>query len=284
MAKWEKFAYALKARHYIHLTKAPGHTAAAQADLALAALEHAFTGTGDEATLDIFSEDAGKQTPWFKNTESGAGGVVLGATLVNFLVANADPRLPVIANKGSQNSYLGRVSTSDVVPDVTIYSTLGDYYGGANPDGSTAGASAPIALLPYSELEFIKAEATFIKSGAAAAQPIYQEAIKNNMAKVGLDINSVPVTSYLTARGTLTAANALQRIMEEKSIADLLSIENFNDWRRTGFPVLNIVADPEAGITAIPRKYQYSQQEISTNPQPENTNSKITDRVWWDTQ
>jgi hypothetical protein len=283
MANWEKFAYALKARHYIHLTKAPGHTALAQADLALAALQKGFTGTGDEATLDIFSEDAGQQSPWFKNTELGTGGVVLGATLVNFLVANSDPRLPIIANKGSQNSYLGRVSTSDVVPDVTIYSTLGDYFGGANPDGTTAGAAAPIALLPYSELEFIKAEATFIKSGAAAAQPIYQQAIKNNMSKLGLDINSAPVTNYIAARGTLTNANALQRIMEEKSIANLLSVENYNDWRRTGFPVLAIVANPEAGITTIPRKYQYSQQEISTNPQPENTKAKITDRVWWDT-
>ena len=283
MAKWEKFAYALKARHHIHLTKAPGRTAAAQADSALAALQHAFTGTGDEATLDIFSEDAGKQSPWFKNTELAAGGVVLGATLVNFLVANNDPRLPIIANKGSQNTYLGRISTSDVVPDVTIYSTLGDYFGGSNPDGTTAGANAPIALLPYSELEFIKAEATFIKSGAAAAQPIYQQAIKNNMAKLGLDINSAAVTSYIAARGTLTSANAIQRIMEEKSIANLLSVENFNDWRRTGFPAITIVANPEAGITTIPRKYQYSQQELSTNPQPENTNAKITDRVWWDT-
>jgi hypothetical protein len=283
MAKWEKFAYALKARHHIHLTKAPGHTAAAQADSALAALQHAFTGTADEATLDIFSEDAGKQSPWFKNTESGAGGVVLGATLVNFLVANNDPRLPIIANKGSQNTYLGRVSTSAVVPDVTIYSTLGDYYGGSNPNGSEAGANAPIALLSYSELEFIKAEATFYKSGAAAAQPIYQQAIKNNMAKLGLDINSAAVTNYIAARGTLTTANALQRIMEEKAIANLLSVEIFTDWRRTGFPAITIVANPEAGITTIPRKYQYSQQEISTNPQPENTNAKITDRVWWDT-
>jgi hypothetical protein len=199
------------------------------------------------------------------------------------LVANNDPRLPVIANKGSQNTYLGRVSTSNVVPDVTIYSTLGDFFGGANPDGTTAGAAAPVALLPYSELEFIKAEATFYKSGAAAAQPIYQQAIKNNMAKLGLDINSAAVTNYLAARGTLTTANALQRIMEEKAIANLLSVEIFTDWRRTGFPAITIVANPEAGITTIPRKYQYSQQEISTNPQPENTNAKITDRVWWDT-
>ena len=301
MGKWEKFAYALKARHYIHLTKAPGHTAAAQADLALAALQNAFTGAGDEATLDIFSEDAGKQNPWFKNTELGAGGVVLGATLVNFLVANKDPRLPAIANKGSQGSYLGRLSTSDVVPDVTIYSTLGVFYGGANPDGTEAGASDPIALLPYSELQFIKAEATFIKSGAAAAQPIYQQAIRDDMERafvgtytIGSDLSQhdydsikhvydSTVNVYIDARGTLTSGNAIQRIMEEKSIVDLLSVENFNDWRRTGFPVLSIVADPEVGITSIPRKYQYSQQEISTNPQPENTNAKITDRVWWDT-
>jgi Susd and RagB outer membrane lipoprotein len=72
--------------------------------------------------------------------------------------------------------------------------------------------------------------------------------------------------------------------MEEKSIADFLSVENFNDWRRTGFPGLTIAAHTQPGITTIPRKYMYSQQEISTNPQPENTNTKITDRVWWDTQ
>lgn len=275
MAKWEKFAYALKARNYIHLTKAPGHTAVTQANLALAALEHAFTGTDDDAVATFYSEDANHENPWYKNTEIGAGGVVLGKTVVDALIARSDPRLPVIANKGSQNTYLGRENTSDVVPDVTIFSTIADYY---------AGAGAPLAILPYSELEFIKAEATFIVSGAAAAEPIYQQAIKNNMQKLGIDPTSAAVTNYLAARGTLTSANALQRIMEEKSIADFLSIENFNDWRRTGFPVLTMVPNPQAGITTIPRKYMYSQQEISTNPQPENTNAKITDRVWWDAQ
>lgn len=285
MEKWEKFAYALKARNYIHLTKAPGHTAAGQATLALAALEKAFTGASDEAVATFYADAANQENPWFKNTELGQGGVVLCKTVVDALIARNDPRLPIIANKGSLGTYLGRESTSDVVPDVTIFSTLGDYYGGTNPDPSiTVGAAAPLNILPYGELQFIKAEATLILSGAAAAQPIYQQAIKDNMARLGLDPNGAAVTAYLTARGTLTDANALQRIMEEKSIANFLSIENFNDWRRTGFPVLTPVANPQAGITTIPRKYMYSQQEISTNPQPENTNTKITDRVWWDTE
>lgn len=273
MSKWEKFAYALKARHYMHLTKAPGHTAAAQATLALDALSHAFTSADDEATLDIYSDAAGHESPWFKNTEIGQGGVVLGAPLIDSLVSRSDPRLPIIANKGSQGTYLGRESSSDVVPDVTIFSTIADYY---------AGPSTPVPILPYSELEFIKAEATFYVSGAAAAQPIYQQAIKDNMVKLGLNLTSPAVTGYLARRGTLTAENALQRIMEEKSIADFLSAETFTDWRRTGFPKINMVANPQAGITTIPRRYPYSAQEISTNPQPENTNVKITDRVWWD--
>jgi hypothetical protein len=275
MGKWEKFAYALKARHHMHLTKAPGHTAVEQANLALDALSHAFTGTDDEATLDIYSDAAGHESPWFKNTEPGAGGVVLAATIVDTLVARADPRLSIIANQGSLGTYLGRENTSDVVPDVTIFSTVGDYY---------AGASAPVALLPYSELQFIKAEATLITSGATAAQPIYQQAIEDNMVKLGLSLSNPAVVSYLAKRGDLTPANALQRIMEEKSIADFLSIENFNDWRRTNFPKLTMVAHPQAGVTAIPRRYPYSAQEISTNPQPQNANVKLTDRVWWDQQ
>ena len=123
-----------------------------------------------------------------------------------------------------------------------------------------------------------------IKSGAAAAQPIYQQAIKDNMTMLGLSLSAPNVVNYLAKRGTLTTANALQRIMEEKSIADLLSAENFTDWRRTGFPHLTLASNPQAGITTIPRRYPYSQQEISTNPQPENADIKITDRVWWDTQ
>jgi hypothetical protein len=42
MAKWKKLAYTLKARYYMHLTKAPGTTATAQAQLALTALTNAM--------------------------------------------------------------------------------------------------------------------------------------------------------------------------------------------------------------------------------------------------
>jgi len=140
MSKWEKFAYALKARDYMHLTKAPGYDAATQANLALAAVANAFTGTSDEATANIYADAAGHESPWYLNTAIGQGGVVLSATFINFELANSDPRLPIIANMGSLNTYLGRVNSSTVVPDVSIFSTVGDYY---------AGIASPVAIVPY---------------------------------------------------------------------------------------------------------------------------------------
>jgi len=115
-----------------------------------------------------------------------------------------------------------------------------------------------------------------IKSGAAAAQPIYQEGIRSHMTKLGID--NAKINDYLAARGTLTTTNALQRIIEEKSIANFLSLENYNDWRRTGFPVLNKV--PNA-VSEIPRRFLYPQKELTTNPQAQQT-AKSTDKVWWD--
>lgn len=131
-------------------------------------------------------------------------------------------------------------------------------------------------VLTNSEALFLKAEATLIKSGVAAAQLIYQDGIKSNMVKLGIDITKT--TDYLAERGTLTTANALQRIMEEKSIANFLSLENYNDWRRTGFPTLTKV--PNA-VSEIPRRLIYPQKELTTNQQTQQS-AKSTDRVWWD--
>src|SRR5260221_537076 len=145
MTKWRKLAYSLKARYYMHLTKAPGHNAATQAGLALTALQNGMTG------------------------------------------------------------------------------------------------------------------------------------IAAHMNKLG--VASSDTTTSLAARGTLTAGNSLELIMQEKKIADFLSPENFVDWRRTGFPRLTIV--PNAQAPAIPRRLIYPQSEINANSQPQQS-AALVDRVWWD--
>jgi hypothetical protein len=117
----------------------------------------------------------------------------------------------------------------------------------------------------------------FIKSGAVAASPFYVLGIQMHMTELGLSTAAAPVIAYIASR-PLTTANAMQRIMEEKSMADFLSFENYNDWRRTGYPVLSPVT---GASSAIPRRMLYPESELLTNPQPQQS-ALLTDRVWWD--
>ncbi len=268
--KWKKFAYTLKARYYMHLTKAPGYTAATQADLALAALQNGFDASDDEASF-AYPGTSGNESPWFENTLSGAGGVVLSSTLIDSLVARNDPRLPVIAAEAATGGgYHGRVIGSGANPDPDAYSRINDFY---------AGAAASVYLLTYGEALFLKTEATLIKTGFADAQPIYIQGIKAHMTKLGINTSSSAALSYLAARGVLTADNALQKIMEEKSLADFLSIENYNDWRRTGFPLLTAVNN--SYYPAIPVRLPYPLTSITSNPQPQQS-ATVSTPVWWD--
>jgi hypothetical protein len=270
MSNWVKFAYALKARYYIHLTKAPGYDPLAQSNLALAAAAKAFAKNSDEAVNNIYTGGAGQVSPWNENINPSNGPVVMASTFVNSLRALNDPRMPILITKGSLGTDSGRVIGTLAAGDNTVYSLPNDFYAAAN---------APAYLFTYSEVLFIEAEAAFRASGAAAAQPYFIAGINSHMAKLGLDTTSAAVTDYVASRLPLTSGNAIQRIMEEKSVANFLNMENWNDWRRTGFPALTIVQSHYVG--SIPRRYPYPLQEITANPQPQQS-AQITDRVWWD--
>lgn len=266
MSKWKKLAYTLKARYFLHLTKAPGRTAAGQADIVLAALQNGMVSNDDDLKFS-YKGAAGQENPYYQ-LFLPISTVVLSSNLVDTLVARNDPRLSKLVSPAKQTGlYNGRGIGSVNVGSLEEYSLCGSTY---------ADAASTHFIINYSEALFIKAEATLIKSGFAAAQNIYTDAVKSHMKKLGISINGV--NDYLTRRGTLTTANALQWIIEEKNIADYLSLENFNDWRRTGFPVLKKV--PNAA-SDIPRRMLYPQVEILSNPQPQQT-AKLTDRVWWD--
>lgn len=268
MEQWKKLVYTLKARYALRLSKAPGHTATKQADDALAALAKGFGSNADNA-LVAYPGTGNASNPWYWNTGEASGGVVLGQSFVDSLKSRQDPRLPVIARKNKAGEYVGRNVNDVPVPDPEMLSAVNSFY---------AGAGANLYLVTYSEALFLKAEATFIKQGAAAAEPIYKDAIAAHMSMLG--VPPAAQQTYIAARPALTAANALQQIIGEKFIADFLSPEAYNDWRRTGYPQLQ----PYTGNTAkgIPRRWPYPAIEELTNPQPDQK-ATINDRVWWDT-
>lgn len=270
MTKWIKMAYTLKARYYMHLTKAPGHTASAQATLALTALANGMQSNDDDCTF-AYTGTATTESPWYQNLFSTTT-AVLNSTLVDSLEARNDPRLTyLVAPATATGLYTGRTDGT-AVGVLEDYSRIADFYGAIG---------ATNYVLNYSEALFLKAEATYILSGVTSASPVYHQAVVSHFLKLGIDTTSAGAQTYLAARGALTATNPMQLIMQEKSIANYLSMENYTDYRRTGYPALTVVTN--ATLTSVPRRFLYPQNETTTNPQPQQS-AKLTDRVWWDAQ
>lgn len=269
MAAWRKAAYSLKARYFIHLTKAPGYTASVQADSALAALQNGMTANTDDWKF-TYEGGASTENIWYY-TFLPVTTYVLNETFVEGLKTRNDPRLPLMVKRAvNTNLYTGRRIGTLPNGSLLNYSYLGDFYGAA---------ASSNYIFNNSEAQFIKAEAVYIKSGFAAAQPVYTSAIKSHLSKLGIDTLSAAALTYVASR-PLTAGNAIQRIMEEKAVANFLNLETFNDWRRTGFPALTKV---DGALSEIPRRLLYPESELQSNEQPQQS-ATLTTRVWWDVQ
>jgi hypothetical protein len=275
MTKWSKLAYSIKARYLMHLTKAPNHTAVAQATLALSALANGMTDYNDDCFF-TYSGETTASAPWYWNFFNTTT-AIMASTYVDTLKVRNDPRIaPLLTKAVNTGLYNGSVIGSGF-NDLNDFSVAGTVYGNANSNGYVFNAD---------EALFLKAEATYYVSGYAAANPIYKSAIINNMLKLGIDTSSSAAQTYLAKRGTLTAANALQRIIEEKTTANFFSMENWVDWRRTGYPSLTVISSANgapASVTEIPRRFLYPENELVSNPQSAQS-AKITDRVWWDSK
>jgi hypothetical protein len=267
MTKWAKMAYTLKARYYMHLTNAPGYTASAQAGLALAALNNGMTANTDDCFFP-YTGTSTSSNPWylhFFNTST----LILSSNYIDSLKARNDPRLPYLATKAENTGlYTGNVIGSGI-GTLQDFSVAGSFYGGI---------ASNVYVLNAAEAMFIKAEATYITSGYAAAQPLYRAAVTQNLLKLSIDTSSAAAQAYLSLRGTLTATNALKLIIEEKNVANFFSLDNYADWRRTGYPLLNVI--PNNNITSIPARFLYPLNEVSANPQAVQSAS-LTDKVWW---
>jgi hypothetical protein len=266
MDKWEKLAYTLKARYYMHLTKAPGHTASAQADLALATLANGMESPED-ALVYTYPGGAGQENRWYRHFDLVSTSI-MASTFVNSLDTRDDPRLPLMVKPAEASGlYNGRVIGTADIGVLNTYSYPSDFY---------IGTDASHYMFNYSEALFLKAEATLIKSGAAAAEAIYRDGITKHMELLG--VSPADISAFLGIRGTLTDDNALQLIMEEKAVANFLNVETFVDWRRTGFPQITKVMNAQSDI---PRRLLYPETEMISNPQPQHS-AILTDRVWWD--
>jgi hypothetical protein len=124
--------------------------------------------------------------------------------------------------------------------------------------------------------------------GDAAAAVFYLDAIKASWQQYGV-FNQVAYDAYiLNPAIAYVPATGHRQIMTEKWVHMYLnSWESWNDWRRTGFPVL-VPASDAIDPRGIPKRLGYPTTEVSLNG--DNYNAAVTAmggtddnyaKMWW---
>ncbi|HVH09246.1 MAG TPA: SusD/RagB family nutrient-binding outer membrane lipoprotein [Gemmatimonadales bacterium] len=259
MTEWRKFANSLRLRLALHLSKVDAATAAAQAQAAVAA--GVFASNADNAQL-LYLSVAPNRNPIYENarTRDDYG---MSKTYVDSLTHWKDPRLPVFAQLNKDTIVANR--TYEGLPN-----GLNDGEGPALFYISRIGAywretpNAPLALLTYSEVLFLEAEAA--QRGWITGDPaaLYTAAIRASMQQYG--ISDSATTAYLadTVNVRYNAAKGLTQIAYQKWVSLFMQgMEAWTEVRRTRVPVL--VPGPRAVLTSIPERLPYDDQELVLN-------------------
>ncbi|MGH7633710.1 MAG: SusD/RagB family nutrient-binding outer membrane lipoprotein, partial [Gemmatimonadaceae bacterium] len=234
VAKWTAAANTLKARYHLHLVEVRGNVEYQNA--IDAATNGIATHAGD--FLTFHTSATFERNVWYQfQVNSGFGDdLVAGATLVNIMNAQSDPR---------RAQYFGKTPSG-------LYGGV-DVNGSPSPNGISGlhglrndpGFRQP--LVTSDENSLILAEANFVLHGAGAAQPFFdQERTSNGMASIPATLNS---------------------IMTEKYIALFQNVEVWSDYKRTCLPARAPFDSPTYG-GHIPGRLYYGSGEEATN---ENT-------------
>jgi hypothetical protein len=254
---WINAARAIKARAELQLSKRNGSSAYSNA----LALVDAMESNADNMLVPF---EASNPNP-INQFMVERGDVRMSQTFLDELEATSDPRIPFYFGENAD----GEISGSPVGQQDETASPPGPYL---------ASQTSPIVMMSYAELKFIEAEAAFQSGAGERAVEAYKAAVAASLEQVTGDVDADWMAANIDGENASTLT--LEDIMMQKRAALVGQIQPFADWRRTGFPSLNLA--PDATQTEIPRRYPYAQDEIIYNPDNIPAVGSIIVPVWWD--
>jgi hypothetical protein len=201
------------------------------------------------------------------------------ATLIDSLKNHQDPRLPQFAEP-----------IGDTVEYNGVTYVPGDFVGAppgedleffSMPGPGIASSGTPTPIITATEVHFMRAECLVATGNPGGARAAYKEALRVSLEEYGV-FNQVWYDAYSSAIDLIPDPLLLRAIMTEKWISLTYNTEVFNDWRRTGFPVLT--PNPNGEIDEVPRRFPYAVAPITYNAAnvPDLGAEPLTVRVWWD--
>jgi hypothetical protein len=253
-AAWVKVAYTLKARYLNRLSNKSSYNPVAILD----ALSNGISTPAEDFITVHGDNTAANQ--WYDFQNNRPGYIVASAIFVDSIsLRPTDQRLYAyfVANDS------GVVTGSQLdVPDVDA-SPYGTYLAGS--------AATGVRLISYAEAKFIEAEVK-ARQNAADAADVLNEAIMASCSTVTNGAyDGADIAVYTPA------TTDLSRVMFEKWIALFGTPEGYNDYRKTGFPVLTV--NPAGHLAVIPKRCPTPQAERTGNPNAPTP--ELTDPVWF---
>jgi len=268
MTNWAKFANTLKLRLAINQSDLGTNTAAS--DLASTSSVGYIDESSEANAQPGYNDAAGKENPFYvdfgldQNGNPTFGNLYYQANViaVSLMQSFNDPRA---------NYYYLPISGAIVTDD------LGDTHN--NPQvassigpGLLKSPSQAQPVFSAYESDFLQAEAAARGYISGSAATLYMQGITDSFTDLGAPGAATYEAQTSVAYPTGTAATLaaqVQAIIQQKyiSLNGYFNLQAYNDYRRTGYPVLPnpASADPGALSTTIPTRIPYPYSEVTTN-------------------
>ena len=274
---WERFANSLAMRLAMRTVEVdPG---GAQAAFVAAYNRGGFTSNDDNAMLNW--PGSPYRNPLFENWQ-GRDDHGVSANMVDRLAALNDPRLELYAEPAAEDGQYRGLQNGDITPALSLawYSRIGNHW-------RADGAATPTAIMTYSEVLFLQAEAA--ARGWIAGNPatLYEDGIRANMTQWAGAANA-PTTAEINAY-------LAQPEVAYTGIADIqlqnwfgLYMNGAEAWahvRRTNVPDLPM--GPDLILSRIPVRWTYPTLEQSLNLESYQAAvarqgaDELTTPLWW---
>lgn len=277
--KWKQMGNTLLLKFAIQISNS-------NAALAKSTIDAVITGNNyiNSNALDFevpFGSAVGNQNPLytFNNVNRTTDQMLSSRLLALSRSLNDTVRLGKYFTKPTGNFVAYENGSTAVAPALATRSKYNTFLTG------TLG-EAPVRLLTFAQVNFILAESALILGTAGDANTYYQAGIKANMQKIGM--TTAEINQYFTDNPAVvtlagTTEDKRKQIITQKYMAMIGNgIEAFNDYRRTGYPVLALASNAAGqNPNVIPTRLTYPNGEIQRNPNTPNPAPHTDVKVWW---
>ncbi|MWB93214.1 SusD/RagB family nutrient-binding outer membrane lipoprotein [Flavobacterium sp. GA093] len=305
VSKWKKLANTLRLRLAMRISEVTPAEAEKQAKAALQ--NGVFESNADNCIMRHldFPFNDNPATLDFRGNGLSYGyisdehGDHFSSLLIDYLRDNGDPRLTMIATPK-----MGSVNWGPVAPGEKLYEGIRpgtfrwDIPGGSNAASGIQPylklRTTPFLHVSYSETQLLLAEAAFRGWVSGSAADYYKKGVEAGVKQLEIygaaPASQASIDTYVNAN-PLVAGTEMEQIGTQIWVTYLFnSIEAYSNWRRTGYPHLLPITNPDNGNGGkTPTRLYYPNDEMQKNEanyldavaRLGGTND-WNGKVWWD--